>query len=51
MVPDCRRDGHLLDMLHRLLLFNPDKRITVQEALEHPFLASNRNAASEVHDR
>jgi mitogen-activated protein kinase 7 len=27
-----------LDLLSRLLNFNPEKRITVQEALEHPYL-------------
>lgn len=27
-----------LDLLDRLLAFNPDKRITVEEALKHPYL-------------
>lgn len=27
-----------LDLLRRLLIFNPSKRITVEQALEHPFL-------------
>ena len=29
-----------LDLLKRLLEFNPDKRITVNEAISHPYLAS-----------
>jgi serine/threonine protein kinase len=28
-----------LDLLSRMLVFNPDKRISVDEAIEHPFLA------------
>ena len=27
-----------LDLLQRMLTFNPDQRITVEEALAHPFL-------------
>lgn len=27
-----------LDLLKKLLIFNPDKRITLDEALKHPFL-------------
>jgi serine/threonine protein kinase len=29
-----------LDLLDRMLTFNPGKRITVEEALKHPYLAS-----------
>lgn len=29
---------HALDLLKRLLTFDPDKRITVEQALEHPYL-------------
>jgi serine/threonine protein kinase len=32
-----------IDLLDKLLVFNPKKRLTVEEALEHPYLA-------EVHD-
>jgi len=28
-----------LDLLEKMLRFDPDKRITVEEALEHPYLA------------
>uniref|UniRef100_A0A8C5PRJ8 Mitogen-activated protein kinase 15 n=1 Tax=Leptobrachium leishanense TaxID=445787 RepID=A0A8C5PRJ8_9ANUR len=27
-----------LDLLHRLLVFNPDKRLTADEALQHPYV-------------
>ena len=33
-------DPQALDLLKRLLEFNPDKRITVNEAISHPYLAS-----------
>jgi mitogen-activated protein kinase 1/3 len=35
-----------LDMLEKLLAFNPTKRITVEEALKHPYLepVSKKNA-------
>ncbi|CAG9331548.1 unnamed protein product [Blepharisma stoltei] len=29
-----------LDLLRKMLIFNPEKRITVQAALEHPYLAT-----------
>lgn len=37
-----------LDLLHRMLHFNPNKRITVEEALAHPFLAEKRDFSREV---
>lgn len=27
-----------LDLLKRLLVFNPEKRLTAEEALEHPYV-------------
>lgn len=36
--PAC--DERALDLLRRMLAFNPAKRITVDDALRHPFLAS-----------
>ncbi|BBN01245.1 mitogen-activated protein kinase 15 [Marchantia polymorpha subsp. ruderalis] len=35
------------DLLHRLLHFNPIKRLTAEEALRHPYLAQFHNAAEE----
>lgn len=40
--PDC------LDFLRRCLEFNPDKRITVEESLEHPYLSKFRNPIEET---
>ena len=34
-------------MLSRMLHFNPNKRITVEEALAHPFLADRRDPSKE----
>ncbi|CAI5720521.1 unnamed protein product [Peronospora destructor] len=36
-----------IDLLQRMLLFDPAKRISVEEALEHPYLASLHNLGDE----
>ncbi len=38
----------LFDLLRRLLTFNPEKRITAAEALEHPYFFDFRDPALEV---
>lgn len=32
-------DSQAIDLLKKLLIFDPEKRITVTEALAHPYLA------------
>lgn len=46
LLPDAPKDG--IDLLKKLLLFNPDKRITADEALRHPYISRFHNAAEEV---
>jgi len=37
-----------LDLLAKLIAFNPEKRITAEEALEHPLLAQFHNPEAEI---
>ena len=37
-----------MDLLDRMLTFNPNKRITVEEALAHPYLEQYYDPADEV---
>jgi hypothetical protein len=37
-----------VDLLRRLLHFNPSKRLTVQQALAHPYLSAVRDEAEET---
>ncbi|XP_056018511.1 mitogen-activated protein kinase 15-like [Ostrea edulis] len=46
LLPDAPRDG--IDLLKRLLLFNPDRRITADEALRHPYISRFHNSAEEI---
>jgi mitogen-activated protein kinase 15 len=41
-------DPEAIDMLKKLLSFNPDKRLTVQQALEHPYVGQFHNPAEEI---
>ena len=41
-------DAKALDLLDRMLTFNPNKRISVEEALAHPYLEQYYDPADEV---
>jgi len=41
-------DPEAMDLLKKLLAFNPDKRLTVEQALEHPFVGQFHNPAEEI---
>jgi len=38
LIPNANEES--LDLLRRLLHFNPDKRVTAEEGLRHPFVVS-----------
>jgi mitogen-activated protein kinase 15 len=42
--------GHdqLIDLISKLLQFNPSKRLTASEALQHPYLADFTNKKDEI---
>jgi len=46
MYPSADADAH--DLLKKLLMFNPDKRITVEEALDHPYVGQFHNPEEEI---
>lgn len=41
-------DDEAMDLLKKLLTFNPNKRLTVEQALEHPYVAQFHNPAEEI---
>ncbi len=41
-------DPVAIDLLGKLLLFNPKKRLTAEEALEHPYVADFHNVEEEI---
>lgn len=41
-------NAQALDLLDKMLMFNPAKRITVEEALEHPYMESLHSPEDEV---
>ena len=45
MFPEASDEA--VDLLQKMLAFNPDKRITVEEALEHPYLESMHDPEDE----
>jgi len=46
LYPNASEDA--LDLLQKLLMFNPDKRITAEGALEHPYVAQFHNPDEEI---
>lgn len=45
MFPTATRDA--ADLLQRLLVFDPEKRLTASEALAHPYVARFHDASNE----
>ncbi len=41
-------DEQAMDLLKKMLLFNPKQRITVEEALRHPYLKDFQNPQEEL---
>lgn len=46
MLPHTSPDA--IDLLKRLLHFNPDKRLTAEQALSHPYVAKFHNPEEEI---
>jgi len=46
MYPNADPDA--VDLLKKLLMFNPTRRITVEESLEHPYVAQFHNPEEEI---
>ena len=42
------QDEVVIDLLLKLLQFNPKKRLTAEEALEHPYVADFHNPEEEI---
>ena len=45
MIPDAAEDS--VDLMKKLLRFNPDKRLTAEQALKHPYVRRFHNPTEE----
>ena len=48
LFPKYRADTQALDLLSKMLIFHPNKRISVNQALAHPFMATLHNVEAET---
>ena len=48
---DKKKVGQLADLLERMMVLDPDKRITPKEALSHPFITGVDKAKKRMHER
>lgn len=48
LIGSFTKDLNTWDFLSKLLVFNPDKRITVEEALDHPYIADFHKIEDEI---
>ena len=47
LFPAHSNERDALDLLKKMLIFNPSQRITIEKALEHPFMAALHNPEDE----
>ena len=47
--PESAISGDAKDLVHRLLALNPKERITIDEALQHPWIADRERFALKNH--
>ena len=47
LFPNYKNETEALDLIVKMLAFDPSARITIEEALEHPFMASLHNVDDE----